>query len=222
MVSKSSITVIILFVSLVIVLAGIILSLTPTQNTEAGVVAGNVFTYDLKGYVDANDPNATLPAGLLQLNMTDWYRVTITLVSSSEVHFNTTWRFVNGTEIDRAGKVDLLTGKDNQEFWAIYPANLSINNLVRPLGTDGLIVNDTEVKTYKEGPRNTNVMTLNTQFVDVEDPTLSRTYLDNLYVHFDKLTGMLVELRDIKLYSDPQVILTYVWEIKDSNVWAIS
>ncbi len=49
-----------------------------------------------------------------------------------------------------------------------------------------------------------------------------RTFDDYLYVHFDGATGMLVELKDMRVYSDPQVILTTQWELVDSNVWVVA
>ena len=214
--------IVILTISLIIALAAILSNQTPTETVVTGVVAGNVFTYDIKGYSVINEANATIPESFSELNMTEWYRVTITSVSGPDVSFNTTWRFVNGTEIENMGNVNVLTGEDNRIFWAIYPANLTLNDLVSPSGSDGLIVNQTEIKTYKDGPRDTNIITLQTRFVDADDPTLSRTYDDYLYVHFDRVTGMLVELRDMKLYTDPQVILTIDWELIGSNVWAVA
>jgi hypothetical protein len=114
-----------------------------------------------------------------------------------------------------------LTGISDTNFWAIYPSNLTLYSLVRPSGTDGMIVNETETRTYNYGPRTTNVMSVQNEFVNNNDPTLSTSFNDYLYVHFDRITGMLVELKEIKIYSDPQIILTVDWQLQYTNVWSV-
>src|SRR5690606_18179232 len=64
---------------------------TPSQTGVAGVTAGDVFTYSIKGYATKFEVNATIPENFLQVNMTEWYRVTITQVNDSEVSFSATW-----------------------------------------------------------------------------------------------------------------------------------
>ena len=194
---------------------------TPSKTVESGLTAGNVFTYNIKGLATKTGPNATIPESFLELNQTEWYRVNITSVSGSEVSYNATWRFINGTEFEQASKVNVATGAGNPDFWAIYAANLTAKDLVRPSGSDGFTVNDTETRTYKGGNRETNLLSIQSQFYDSSDPTYSKTYNDYMYVYFDKQTGMLVELRNIQLYSDPQLILTIEWKLADSNVWNI-
>ncbi len=217
---KLIITIVILIIIAAVVVAAILATQPPpTESVVTGVVAGNTFTYNLKASANVNEDNVTLPPAITEYNNTESFRVTITSVSNSTVSFNTAWRFINGTEINDSGYVNVLTGDDNQVFWAIYPANLTKNMLLNPQGTDGNIVNDTEVRTYKSGDRQTNVMTLQNQFPDSSNPT--RVYEDYLYVHFDKTTGMLVELQDIQRYNDPEAVLTYSWILVDSNVWAV-
>jgi hypothetical protein len=63
-------------------------------------------------------------------------------------------------------------------------------------------------------------MTVQNEFPDTTNP--SRVFDDYTYVHFDKTTGMLVELKDMQVYNDPQVILTYEWVLIDSNAWAVA
>jgi hypothetical protein len=196
---------------------------TPSETVVAGVAAGDVFTYSIRGYATIIDSNATIPENFFQLNMTEWYRVTITSVNDSEVSFYSTWRFSNGTEIDETGKVNIKTGKDNSlYFWAIYASGLKAGDFARPFGTDRLTINSTEMRTYKGGERETNLASLETTFYDTDDPTLSRSYDDYLSIYFDKQTGMLVELTDVKLYSSPQFLLKLEWKILDSTVWDVS
>jgi|WetSurMetagenome_2_1015567.scaffolds.fasta_scaffold04485_9 hypothetical protein len=193
----------------------------PTAKAVSGLAPGDTFTYNIKGIADVIDENGTIPESFSELNKTDIYQVTITAVNGGQVSYNTTWRFVNGTERNTQGSGDILTGISDQNFWAIYPSNLTLNSLVRPLGTDGMIVNQTETSTYSYGPRTTNVMSVQNQFVNTDDPTLSKTFDDYLYVHFDKITGMLVELKEIKYYNDPQIVLTVDWQLQSTNVWSV-
>lgn len=216
---KRAITIVILVIVVAIIVAAILATQPPpTEPIVTGVVAGNTFTYDLKAYTSVSEDNVTLPQGVSEYNNTEWYKITITSVDGSVVSFNTTWRFVNGTEIERSGYVNVLTD-DNQAFWAIYPANLTENKLVRPQGTYGNYVNDTEVRTYKSGDRETNLMNTQTELLDSGDPT--RVFDDYRYVHFDKITGMLVELKEIQVYNSPEAVLTYDWVLVGSNVWTV-
>lgn len=216
---KLVITIVILVIAVSVAVAAILSVQEPAETVVTGVVAGNMFTYDLKSYATVNEDNVTLPPGASEYNNTEWYKVTITSVSGSTVSFNTTWHFVNGTEIENTGYVNVLTGEDNKVFWAIYPANLTVNQLVSPQGTDGNYVNETETRSYTNGDRVTSIITLQNEFPDASNP--ARVYDDYLYIHFDKITGMLVELKDIQLYNSPEVILTYDWILVDSNVWAV-
>jgi hypothetical protein len=224
MVSKLFITIVMIFVLISVAIVFVVSNPAFNQLDVSGLKAGNVFKFSIKGFSEVNDENASasIPARFLELNMTEWYTVTVTSVSGPDVTFNTTWHFINGTENQNIGKVNVLTGVNNGILWAIYPKNLGLNDLVRPEGTDGAIVNQTESRNYPSGNRETNIMTMQQGFVDADDPTLSRSYDDYLYVHFDKAAGMLVELRDMKIYSDPQVILTLEWQLLDSNVWAVT
>jgi hypothetical protein len=221
MVNKVLITIVIGLVALTLGLWAIVVTQPPPgSNVVPGVAAGNVFTYSIKGYASLTGENGSIPENFLEINKTDWYRITITNVAGHEVDFNTTWHFINGTEIENMGNVDVYTGADNEVFWAIYPANLTLNNLISPGGSDGTIVNQTETRTFKSGDRETNILTMQRQFYDPSDP--EKLVNDYIYVHFDKATGMLVELKDMRLYSVPEIILTTEQVLISSNVWAVS
>ena len=194
----------------------------PVSTVAAAVAAGDTFTYNIRGFATKIDPNVTIPESTSQLNNTDWYKVTITDVNDSKVYFSSTWRFLNGTEIQVTGKVDIETGIGNSpDFWAIYASGLSANDLTRPLREGGHTINATETRSYKNGKRETNYVSLPERLrYDTEDP--SRTITEYISVFFDKQTGILVELRNSQLYSYPQVLLVLEWKIVDSTVWDIS
>jgi hypothetical protein len=191
-----------------------------------GVKVNDVFTYSMKGYADLMDENASIPENFYGVNMTDYYRVTITAVAAPIVNFTTVWRFTNGTQISNVGSVNIENG-DNAEFWAIYPANLTLGSPVRPSEPSGAIVNETDTKTYASGVRDRNIMSVEGEFTDLDDPTYSTMYYDSTVVYFDKTTGMLVDLTNVKIYNNPvtftpSLFLRVVWALEDTNVWQVS
>jgi hypothetical protein len=181
---------------------------------------GDVFTYSVKGLWESNDPNATVSDELLQLNMTEWYRVTITNISDPEVSIHTVWRLTNGTEIENNGKVDIETGVSTGGFWAIYAANLDAGKIAHPTGPEPVTIESTVNRGYTSGERETNLLTLTAQFQNKNDPSL--VYTDYRIIQFDKQTGMLVELRNETTYNRPELTETILWKIIDSNVWAVT
>jgi hypothetical protein len=196
---------------------------TPNETVVAGVVAGDVFTYNIRTYATIIDANATVPESFCQLNMTEWYRVTITQVNDTEVSFSSTWRFSNGTEINTTGKVNIKTGTgSSQDFWAIYASGLEAGDFARPFGANRQVINETESRTYKSGERETNSILLENMFYDADDPTGNSTCESYRSIYFDKQTGMLVEFVNSDFYSNPQLLLRLQWKIVDTNVWNIT
>ncbi len=195
---------------------------TPKKEYSPGINVGDTFTYSIKGYSELLDENSSTPEKFYDFNKTDYYRVTITAVSDPIVNFTTSWRFSNGTQISGAHYINVETGDNDEEFWAIYAANLTVGSLVRPTGIDGAIVNSTDIESFASGDREYNLMQLQSQFTNLDDPTYSTMYMDYIYVHFDTKTGMLIELSEIKIYNDPSLILRLVWKLVDTNVWTVS
>lgn len=190
--------------------------------TKAGVKVGDTFTYNMTGHAEIGEQDVTIPENFLEINMTEYYKITITEVEGPIVSFSTTLKFTNGTQFDRTGQVNIETGANSEEFWAIYATNLNAGDPSRPGVSSSLTVNSTETRTYLDGDRETNFLRAEGEFYDTTDPTFSKYYYDYTYVHFDKQTGMLVELRNIKIYSDPQIIYTVEWNLIDSNVLQVS
>jgi hypothetical protein len=228
MTKKSHIIVILIVALCVIGFAALLLyqpqvSQPPGETVVAGVVAGDVFTYDIRAYATIIDENATVPENFYELNMTEWYRVTITQVNDSEVSFSSTWRFSNGTEIDATGKVNIETGIGNsQDFWAIYASGLEAGDWSRPFGFNRQVINATEKRTYESGERETNSIRLENTFYETDDPTGNSTCESFRSIYFDKQTGMLVEFVNSDFYSNPQLLLMLKWKIVDTNVWNIT
>jgi hypothetical protein len=213
--------------AVIIVLAFITYTYLNAQSAHAavpGVKAGDVFTYTIRGFYSSNDPNATMPENFLELNTTDWYRITVTNVSDAQVSIDTAWHFSNGTELDGSGYVNVETGINypTQGFWAIYAANLKAGDNVRPNGPDRSTINETITKDYGATTRKTNHLSLVMQYYDANDPTYTKTWTEYMQTYFDQQTGILVQFSDISMYTNPTMTLTTTWTLKDTNVWTIS
>jgi hypothetical protein len=213
--------------AIIIIVAFMLFTLLGSQDdlgVASGVKAGDEFTYGIKGFWSSQDSEISPSKSVLESNMTEWYRVTVTGVSGAEVSINTTWRFNNGTELDETGTIDLETGDHYPSggFWAIYTANLMAGDYVRHIGTDRSTVNQTYSQQYASGTREINRVSLVLEYYDANDPTNTRTLTKYMYINFDRQTGILVELREISIFTNPELTLTLVWTIKDTNVWNVS
>jgi hypothetical protein len=186
-----------------------------------GVHVGDTFTYKLTGVSVLGSADAVTPDYLSQYNNTDYYQVTITGINGSTVSFNTDWQFTNGTSVQTPEWVDLATGADSGDFWAIYASNLNVNNLLRPKGFDGIIVNKTDTQTYTSGTRQRNFWFLDNVFTDVNDPTGNTQQYNYIEVYFDKQTGMLVDLTNLQEYNNPNYNIIITWQLTNSTVWGV-
>ena len=222
-------TIILVLIIFIAVIAAIALMAyqPPAEQTPktavAGVAAGDAFTYSIKGYANQIDSNATIPEWAFQMNMTEWYKVTITQVNDSEISFHFTWHFLNGTEIENTGKVNIKTGIGNsQDFWAIYASGLEAGDYARPYGATGQVINATEMRNYKSGYRETNSILAETTFYSVDNSTSSSTVYGGRSIYFDKQTGMLVEYKHTEFYSEQNFYYTLEWKLVDSTLWDVA
>jgi hypothetical protein len=194
---------------------------TSSSSVVPGVKVGDAFTYKLTGTSVLFSTDAVTPDYFSQYNNTDYYKVTITGINGSVVSFDTVWQFTNGTAVQNSEWVDLSTGADNGDFWAIYAPNLNVNNLLRPKGYDGLIVNSTDTKTYSNSTRSSNFWSIEHEFYDINDPTYNTARYDFTSVYFDKQTGMLVTYNNVQEYNNPQYNLIITWQLTNTTVWGV-
>jgi hypothetical protein len=187
-----------------------------------GVHVGDSFTYSITGSVSLESPDATITPGFDQYNQTDYYKVTITGVTGTNVSLSTTWRFLNGTEVNDQQTIDLTDGQESTQngFWAIYSANLNVGDNIRPTD-DRLTVNATDTKTYTDSTRQINFWFIENQFYDVNDPTRSTLRDDYTGVYFDKQTGMLDTLNNITYYNNPLKTEVITWRLVSCTVWSV-
>jgi hypothetical protein len=190
-------------------------------NVKVGVNVGDTFTYKLIGTTHLVSSDAVTPAYLSEYNNTDYYQVTITGINGTTVSFNTDWQFTNGTSIQTSEWVNLATGADSGDFWAIYASNLNVNNLLRPKGFDELIVNSTSTQTYADSTRQTNFWSIDKVFTDINDPTGNTQQYNYMGVYFDKKTGMLNALTNVQEYNNPNYNVVITWQLTNTTAWGI-
>ena len=221
---KRSRKLIYLAIAVIVIVAFVIYTSLGSQG-ETGVVpgvrVGDEFTYSINGFFSSTESNVTASEEFLQLNMTEWFKVLVTDVSDQDVTVSTTWRFTNGTELNATSSINVDTGipYPTNGFYPIYAANLKANDYIRPHGPDRSTINETSNRQYASSTRQTNRRTISIPAYDENDP--SRTWIETPTIYFDKQTGMLVELRDVNVYTNPQMTLTVLWKLMDTNVWKV-
>jgi hypothetical protein len=188
-----------------------------------GVHVGDSFTYSLMGTSILDDLDSVQTPGFEAYNQTDYFEVTITEVTDTNVSLVTVWRFMNGTEVNGHQTIDLSNGQQSvtNGFWAIYSANLNVNDLIRPAVNDGLTVNKTVTKEYADSSRSINFWFIENEFFDVNDPTRNTLRYDYTEVYFDKETGMLEALTNVSAFNNPLKTESIIWKLVGCTVWNV-
>jgi len=189
------------------------------QTAQPGVRVGNSFTYEVKGFWSSSDADAVISDSILDLNATEYVQVNITKVIDADVSMHIVWRFTNGTVSETDSEIDVSTGIYTYWFWAVFPTNLNVGDKIHPFGPDTIKVNASSTRDFGDYKRETNRYLVTGEFVSTDNT--NRTYNDYMTVHFDKQTGMLVELYDYKTYTNPEYSETITWKIIDSNAWDV-
>ncbi|MGB9841871.1 MAG: hypothetical protein ACPLKZ_04005 [Candidatus Bathyarchaeales archaeon] len=191
---------------------------TKSQVRVPGVSVGDTFIYDIIGFWNVSAVNTTIPQRMLDMNQTAAFRVTIINVTATMVTTRETWIFKNGTEYNSTSMVNVETGYNTGGFWPIVAANLGKNDLLHPAGQNKIAVNDTIIRHYASGPRETNYFKLKYEGRD----DAYGYYVAEVDYYFDKATGMLVELYDASNFISMGTQGAIWWKLKESNVWKVS
>jgi hypothetical protein len=201
--------------SLLILLCFIVTGMTIVQaQAVVGVSQGDVFEYDMVSYWNPLF-TGTPPAELLELNRTEWIRVTVTGVSGSQISTRTTTRYLNGTEISSDGVCDIETGV-TEGGPPFIGANLGVSDSVTPSAdSDPWYVNETVTRTYKDGSRETNHLNLEYTGSSADGGDLSSVY----DYYFDKSTGVLVEYNTE--FSQSELTTITRSKLVSSSVWVV-
>jgi len=210
----------VILVFTILIGAVIILTYSGTKNLTRvpGVSVGDTFTFDVFSFWSSSAANAVVPEWLSEINQTESFRVTIITISDTMVTTLDTWVFKNGTEYNSTGLVNVETGYNSGGFWPVVAANLGKDDLLHPAGQNGITVNETIMREYPSGARETNHFTLNYQGNDEN----YGYYTAESDYYFDRATGMLVELYDRSTFLGANMQTAILWKIKASNVWVVS
>ena len=73
------------------VLCTVLVGAALAKNNAPGVSVGNKFVYSLQSRWASNDSNVRMPNGLAEINITEYYKVTVTAVSGANVSTHTHW-----------------------------------------------------------------------------------------------------------------------------------
>ncbi len=223
--SRTKLYLALLLVVILIVAAGAVVyaAMNGPKPVQVGVQVGDTFTYSIKGMSTLTGIDAVESDGFYLYNQTDYYKIVITDLNGTSVTMDTKWRFLNGTEINSPQTIDIASGQKTDEngFWALYPANLNIGDLLRPRGYDQTHVNNTDTGTYTSGDRARCFWFINNQFSDVRDPTQSTLMYDYRNIFFDRATGILVSFQNYQFYNNPEREEVITWVLVDSSVWQV-
>ena len=210
----------VILVFTILIVTVIILTYSGTENLTRlpGVSVGDTFTFDVSSFWSPSAANAVVPQGLLEINQTELFRVTITDVTDTMVTTFDVWLLENGTVRNSTGLVNVETGYNSGGFWPVVAANLGKNDLLHPAGQNGITVDETIMREYPSGARETNHFTFNYEGNDEN----YGYYIAESDYYFDRATGMLVELYDRSTFLSTNMQGAILWKIKESNVWVVS
>jgi len=184
------------------------------QPRVVGVSVGDWFKYgDITVNWSSDDPNATSPH--LVWNVTEWMSISVEDVSGTNITFQSTWRYINGTEETPRGHIDIDTGDGNMTFSAIS-ANLNANDTI--YSTSTMKIDETIIRTYPDSTRDTNHLNTTTE----SNVTGFYQYLSmNLY--WDRSSGISVEtaLESTIQAEGYTTTMSILVRITESNVWVV-
>jgi hypothetical protein len=173
-----------------------------------GVTQGDTFTYSMHGSFSSSG-DQTNSQYFLPANDVEYYKITITDVSSTSLHTQETMHFKNGTEKIQTGYTD-PEGSGNGMFSGYFTkTNLNINDEIHH-GNLVMKVTETTTRSFPSGLREINhaVGEFGNQYHDF---------------YYDKLTGVPVSFTLTQFFGDGksqqgQIIAV----LQDSSLWSVS
>jgi hypothetical protein len=184
-----------------------------------GVSVGDHFRW-VGTYSHVTDnPNGTVPPQVSLYafwNETEYVDRTVASISGTDVTFDTTWHFTNGTADKTETEVISINNEtgDNSHGFIIIGAGMEPGDIFTESATWGgtLSINDTVQIEYDGELRDTNYHFSTTGFFAV-------TYREWL---FDKETGILVRaLLNATLIGETDSVTTYTLELVDTDLWVV-
>lgn len=194
-----------------------LLSFTMVASTSAlvltpGVTPGATFLYEVNAFWSSTDEYASIPADLVELNRTKAVDVRIHNVTGANVTTFVAVYYRNESYVGGYGFIDVDTGVSYGGFAGLIAGSLNPQDAIHPLGADGITINETVIKTYESGGRDTNRIIL--EYANATTGTTQR--VDR---YFDKLSGILVESYETITTSKETTRVT--WKLKETNGWVV-
>jgi hypothetical protein len=193
---------------------------TPTNTgspVTTGLNIGDVFIYQMVGFADSPIGLST-PESFVDINNTKHYRVEITDIDIPIVSYTVSWEFNNGTTYSDDGMINLETGSYLGYYWNIYASDLSVGSLCRIGNEDEPTINSTQVKTYPDGDREVNFLSISYTAYDIDDSTYTNFCYVFDYVYFDKQTGIMVAYETMRLFNYPEISLTVEYKLVEYKI----
>jgi len=185
------------------------------QPRIVGVNEGDWFRYgDIIADWSSNDPSYTPDEGLKAWNETEYLLMSVVEVLDTYVGYQSVWHFKNGTERTDGHCTYIDTGSGNTTMFFIS-AYLSTNDIIYTSGSySNWRINETVVRTYPDGLRETNHINVTSEVYDGTDTK-------NIW--WDRTTGALVEMsiEESEYSGEYLTIESLFFTITESNVWII-
>jgi hypothetical protein len=183
-----------------------------------GVHAGEWFKYgDISIHWNSNDPNATIPPGMENLNETGWMLYLVQSVVGTNITANVMTHYNNGTDVSDNGWVDVDSGNGNLTMFFVA-ADLGVNDSIYSSGTySTLNINETISTIYPGGARQTNHLNVT---MDYSYPPSYNSL--NVEIWWDKVTGALTQISE---FGNQTMTYTTTYSVSvrliDTGSWVV-
>jgi len=206
---------IVLFNLLSLFLVFALVMVASAQTRTVGVSIGNKWRWNSTANWSSDDPNATIPYYLADVNDTKWSEITITAISGTNVTGQGSKHYWNGTETTMDGWVDVDTGEGNLSLFLIS-ANLTVgDSLYTPSQGVTWFINETVPRMYFSG------VVRYTNHISLTSSSGNQTLVYSMY--WDKSTGILVDFLMENTYQIGAYTTSWSTEnqILSSDLWII-
>ena len=200
-----------------------------------GVNIGDWFKYgDITVNWSSNDPNATFPPPgwewLETMNDTEWMLLSVVSGTvDTYIGLQATEHFKNDTERIRSGFITIDTGNSSQTTnetldmtFMVISADLDANDTIYTLQYSTYRINETIVRTYPDGVRDTNHLNMTWEYSWTINETEYYFY-QTLNFYWDRSTGIFVEEYFEGINQTGMYLTTWscLARITESNVWVV-
>ncbi|HCW06261.1 MAG TPA: hypothetical protein DGG95_02730 [Cytophagales bacterium] len=172
---------------------------------------GDTFNYTYRINWDSTDPQATVPTQYVELNNTQFIRITVITVTGSLINADFTRHFNNGTEQTQNGNIDVNTQILEIPYSTlIIRADANPGEKIYPAGGHA-ILNDTATRTYSIGQ---------VDAVRYVSPDTTGGNSEKTEIYYDRTNGVAVEYNFISQVTTGSYVTT-TRETVLINSWVI-